>query len=719
MSDFIGTPRAASLRDSEWVRTSFLLAEDNIKGKTEEERADLLQWRLETTASQKWTNSRLGGNFTINTIPQYTRYSDIRIKGMALRNHQGDLEQNLGMGRFHSEQMDDAQQIIHMQFGQPEYNGMLSFFTSFFDGDASIMASEGRGTIFYYLGRAAGLIISIATVVRFPVYILGGFAARYFLGMPSSKYYYMVPRMPLYWNRVNMIANHIAVNMGLVPRVWDTEDGAAAKDKTRPEDDPYVQYAYRNARDIFNKDGGINVYAVANKAQRMADNYYNALIQAAEETGNTESYENPGTIKGMAEKMRAVASTPIRDDGPRPFNQYLEEYHDSAIGNMKYRRTDSVTNSDISEHQQAGQAEGTETKADNKPSNFGSLRDKYLPTDANDPSEQPGAVSSFFNGIGEALIPGYGKEDGFFDYWMANRRDGSDYVSFRVNFEGTVSESFSNGVRDSDISQKFNGFSNTARSARFTFSEGKTGIAPLDWVTGAATDLFAGALDGIHMGGLLSLAGSAFVDIPKHWENSTVSLPTTSYTIELRAPYGNKLSRFMNLYVPLACLLAGTLPISTGKQSYTSPFLCNLFSRGRAHVRLGMIESLTITRGAGNMGWNKNNECLGIDISISVVDLSSIAHMPLDTGSLNPLKGVFDEDNMFNDYMAVLGNLSLADQTYPLRKLALALTRKREQYDSFFSKAHFANAMDNFWPTRVAGQVTSFFMRATERSLGR
>lgn len=707
MSDFIGTPRSADLRDAGWVRSSFLLAEDNIAGQTDEERAETLQWRLETSASQKWTNSRLGGNFTINTIPQYTRYADIRIRGLNIKAHQGDKENNLGMGRFHSEQMDDAQQIIHLQFGQPEYNGMLSFFTSFFDGDASVMASEGRGSIFYYLGRAAGLVVSIATVLRFPKFIMAGFGAKFLLGHPSSKYYYMVPRMPLYWNRVNLIANHIAVNMGLVPRVWDSETGAAVEDKTLTNEKGYVEYAHRNSPDIFNADGGINVYAVANKAQRIADDYYNALLEAGENAQSTTE---------LAERLRIVASSPRKGKDPQPFNEYLEEFHDSVIGNMTNRRTDAISKTDVSEIQTAGQAEGTETTPDNKPSNFGSVRPKFLPEAI---TKAANAVVGAVNTVAEALIPGYGNNDGFVDYWIANREDGSNFVSFRVNYEGTIQESFSNGVRDSDISQKFNGFSNTARSSRFTFSEGKTGIAPLDWVTGAATDLFAGALDGIHMGGLLSLAGSAFVDIPKHWENSTVSLPTTSYTIELRAPYGNKLSRFTNLYVPLACLLAGTLPISTGKQSYASPFLCSLFSRGRAHVRLGMIESLTITRGAGNMGWNKNNECLGIDISISVVDLSSIAHMPIDAGSLLPYKGVFDEDNMFSDYMAVLGNLSLADQTYPLRKLALALTRKREQYDTFFTKAHFANAMDNFWPTRVAGQVTGFFMRATERSLGR
>ena len=699
MSDFIGSPRARELRDSEWVRTSFLLAEDNITGKTDAERADLLQWRLETSASQKWTSSRLGGNFSINTIPQYTRYADIRIRGLSAENNQ--------MGRFHSEQMDDSAQIIHLQFGQAEYNGMLSFFTSFFDGTASVMASEGRGTILYYLGRAAGLVVSLATIVRFPTFIMAGFAAKFLLGSPSSKYYYMVARMPLYWNRVNLIANHLAVNMGLVPRVWDSETGAAVQDKTLPATDSYVQYAYRNAPDIFNNDGGINIYAVANKAQRIADKRYLQMIKEAELSTTTQD---------LANRLRKFAATPTRGASPRPFNEYLEKYHTSVVGNMANRRQDSVTNTDVTELQTAEQAEGTETKPDNKATNFGSVRPKFLPEAVQGAAD---AITGAADAVAEALVPGYGNNAGFWDYWVANRRDGSDFVSFRVDYQGTVQESFTNGVRESDISQKFNGFSNTARNARFTFSEGKTGIAPLDWATGAVTDLFAGALDGIHMGGLLSLAGSAFVDIPKHYENSTVSLPTTSYTIELRTPYGNRLSRYMNLYVPLACLLAGMLPISTGKQSFASPFLCNLFSRGRAQIRLGMMDSLSITRGVGNLGWNKNNECLGIDVSFSIVDLSSIMHMPIDSGSLLPYKGVMDEDNIFNDYMAVLGNLSLADQTYPLRKLALSLTRKREQYDTFFSKAHFAGALDNFWPTRVVGQITGFGMRATERALGR
>ncbi|MEX5385630.1 hypothetical protein WCE10_21620, partial [Cronobacter muytjensii] len=126
-------------------------------------------------------------------------------------------------------------------------------------------------------------------------------------------------------------------------------------------------------------------------------------------------------------------------------------------------------------------------------------------------------------------------------------------------------------------------------------------------------DLTVGVLDSVELSGLATLAGAAFVDIPKTWTNSMAKLPQSTYTMNLVSFAGNPISQMLNLDLPLAMILAGGLPKSTGKQSYVGPFLVELFDKGRCQTRLGMIDSISITRGVGNVGWTADGKALGID----------------------------------------------------------------------------------------------------------
>lgn len=721
------------LLDRKWVRQSFLLSGDDVANS---------KFRIESLAEQKFTNSRLGGNWTINNPPQFTRYADPRDSGLFSKNdwYKNADAENIGMGHYYSDALDSTRQEIALQFGVPQYNGMLTFFTGFYDNETAVMANEGLGVIGYYVGRIAGLIVSLPFI---PLILIGE-AARFLLGRPSSKYYYMRETMPLYWNRVNVIANGIAVNMGLVPKAFSSlakpSDGATPKLEAEDPDvrnAAYVEYFHNAQQDIFLEKGGIDVYALANRTQRMADARYQKMIDSLDAAVT----DDKAAILDRMNKFRSeqVSLVPDRfknEEGEGGINGAIYDYFKTRSiltgpNNSKQFQTDSRTQQDvstISAEAPAGatpeqtQSNAAAAAASSSSSGANNVRPVFRPTDKaiqpKDGESIPGADIEYEQEIKHS--PASDPRNGFLNYYMADRRDGSKFVRFRVDYGGSVSESFSSSVGESSIQSNINSTSSSARSARFAIMDGNTGIDPIDGIMNALKGVVTGAMDSLQVSGLMSLAGSAFVDIPKHWQSSSADFPSTRYSMELRSPYGNHMSRFINLYVPLACLLAGALPLSTGKQSYTSPFLCQLWHRGHAQVRLGMIDSLSITRGVGGLGWNNNNECLAIDVSFNVVDLSTIMHAPIDTGFsiLKPWKGLLqDGEDPFNNYLAVLGNLSMADQIYSLRRLILNLTRKSNQIDAYFTKAHAASALDEFWPTRWVGQTISAFVRASEGTI--
>lgn len=651
--------------DFDWVRNSFMVPTH---------KADMLTVNpsFYSSAFYKFTDSSLGGNFAINPPPQFTRDADPRVGGVSVEANYSNSGQGMvkGMGRKYSELIDDNSQLVHMQFGVPQFNSMLSFFTGSYDPYAGSLSRTGRGPGFFYnLGKVAGFVVS----APIQPLLFAGKIYRYLTKQPSSKYYFMKPTMVLYWNAVNAIANGIAINMGIVPRVMSDEGNAAkptgrtddkneerdagtynSGDILEGEDNPQYDSAdilkfHSLVPDLYRKGGGIDIYALATRTQRMANVRRERIESAAAAAG---------TYDELVDSMRTEAALRV--------SRQKSTFSGAA----------SDTDSPIDMYTRAWNA--TEVAA--------------APEDIEDYTEDSSKLGSFLSKT--------------FDFFNAELNDGGQFISLRVQHTGESSESFSNSVGESALAGKVNGTSASARSFRFSVADGEVGGIVGD-VIGAATDLAGGLLDSVGLGGLTGLInGNAFVDIPKEWKDSTASLPTTSYSIELRSPYGNKMSRFQNLMIPLSMILAAALPKSTGKHSYDAPFLCQIYDKGRAQVRLGMIESLTIKRGAGNLGWTQNNEPLGIDVEFSVVDLSSIMHMPI-----NPSPGLFDEDNAYSDYLAVLGGLTMADQVYAGNRLRLSMTRKLTHLSSMKSPARWGMLAANTMP----GELIRAFSRETSR----
>ena len=679
----------SSFKDSDWVQNAFMIPTYALDEKE-------AQKRILTDAVFKFTDTTMGGNMVMNPAPQFTRFADIKVRGR--------YTFSKGMGRYYSEALDDNKQVIHMRFGVPAFTGMTTFFNSFYDPSAGYLANTGRTSkVFFNIGRFAAFVTTLAFL---PLILIGSAVNKvwsFFAGTPNSKYYYLKPAMALYWNAVNSMANTIAANMGVVPRMhvpgtvrMDTEDQLNANT---------IASFHNMMPDIYKEEGGIDVYRVANRAQRLANAHRDGMAKALDVDGWIFNVD--GADETLRQNMKKYLEQNLVDPSQTTVQKYVNEDDvNQSVLNAENLSDEDLENMGLTREK---------LKVDKVLSGIDAYLELYLQSEFG--QLKSGKVSS-----PEDATTWNMEKSGFSELFLAEARDGSQWVSFKVDFQGSVGESFSNNSKESDLQGQLNSMSSGARSKRFSLSDGNLGDGPIstfiEGIGDAMKNIAAGATYQLGLGGLMALSGRGLVDIPKHWDSSSANMPRMDYTIELRSPYGNKMSMFQNIYMPLAMLLAGALPLSTGKQSYTSPFLVEIHSKGRASCRLGLIESMSITRGVGNMGWTDDDQPLGIDVSFTVADLSTIMHMPINPGSstigmlaegaavglaeafgagdaaLTALSIAdsknFDEDNTFNDYMSVLGSLGLEDMIYGTNKLKLRATQRMLEFKSWYSMGHFA-----------------------------
>lgn len=650
-------------KDSDWVRQAFLLPKRAI------DQTDRFR-RQFTAGYRKFSDTTLGGNPALNPPPQFCDFSDLPEKRFT--------NVSMGEGRYYSEVIENNSIYLHMRFGVASYNSLTRFFGNFYNTDAARLARTGRGPdLMYYAGRVAGFVVA----VRFVGFILVGQIFKFLTQKPSTKFYYLKPTMPTYLNAVQNIVNTMAAGLGIVQGqgLEEYKDGASG---LTPLD---IAERNRLLPTVWqSENGGINVYSVTGRYQRLADVASRKLAAIRDNAGDLEN-------------MRALYERFLREPvyaerGHGDWDEYISAW--TGLDAAKKIPPRRVVEAD-------SQQPPAETPTSQTPAEFfDEVADDFYS----------------FLGISESNKEGDGK---LMQFLIAEARDGAQFVTFRVDNPGPGSESFSNSAKDSDIAGTINSMSSTSRNLRFSFANGNVsdGIIgkTVQGVLGGVRSFMEGVADSLSISGLASLMGNAMVDIPKHWDSSSASLPKLTFTMELRAPYGNDISRFQSLMVPLAYLLAGVLPLATGAHSYTSPYLCEAYCKGRGQTKLGLIESLEITRGTGNMGFRTDGHPLAIDVSISILDLSSIMMMPINTFSpldaINPVGGwgkmFMADDSSFDNYMATLCGLSLTEQIYFLPKLKKRFYKTVLDFDSYFSKAHFANYAMGTFPGRIISGIAN------------
>lgn len=581
-----------------------------------------------------------GGNEVINPLPQFTRYADPKVRS-------GLGKHTFGIGRFHDENYGQRQQKIYMRFGVPEFTPMTQFFTGFYSYEASLLARTGRASpgIAYYLGRGVGLAV---TIFNLPLLVtsVAMEAYRMFAGKDSSKFYNFKPAMHLYWNTVSSMVNHYCVDRGIIPRVFTSDDNQRMAGENNYSRAELARFA--EILEVFDENGQVDMYRYTSLAHRRKKAFMDEL-KAQMDTGNLD-------FRNLSRNYKSIINGSLNTPRGRTHKEYIDLWLKSSHGN-------------------------TESPA---PS-----------SDANTP-----AASAESNAESQVNTEDKQERDSLWQLLKTELDDGSAFVCFRVNSTGAVSESFSNSTTKSAIEDKINSISSASRSTNFSASGGKlTGL-----MTGVTENIGAfvgGIADQFQIAGLAALGGAALVDIPEHWESSVASLPNQSYTFSLVSPYGNALSQLFTMYIPLFMILAGALPRSTGKQSYTSPPLVQLFDKGKQQSRLAMIDSVSVRRGITNLAFNKQMQAMGIEITITVKDLSTIMHAPITEGfSFNLAKAAFDDQTVYSDYMALLAGLDVDDQIYGFPRLWRNLTRYASNWNTWTNSSHIASFLGNGTPLR-------------------
>jgi len=680
-----------------WVSSSFIIPQ----GIGSSEESGDFHPATFSTGKVGFADTTLGGGKCINPLPQFTDICDPDVDQLV------DKSISLGMGTIYEEMIDRHQQRIYLQAGNPRHNSLSNFFVNFHNRDLAAVANHGKvDGLFYTMGKVAGYMVlwPVAAVLGVTNYIYR--AIRSATRAPLNKYYYIVPMMAIYWAQASNIANILGTNMGLLEGVTLADDKQREREQTPDQlaqsyrlDRAEIETLNRLLPDIIDRDDGqIDLRAVATRYQRLANVHRSAMQNII----NSTNSNNKGEIRDkILEYIRTKRLGELRSAVPTAsdMRQYMEDFQHSTIGSGA--GTESSALSDESVDSAAARVEQSEMDAqDSVNDNISEVQARQAELSQTNDLQQQLERSGELSAI-----------DGYWNFAQAEMQDGAQWVCFGVNHTGEVTESLSNSSTQSQVAASLNEKSSAARSTIFSFAGGNIGdgliAETIEGSLKAVKNFLQGVGDVVGLSGLGALAGSGFLDIPDFWENSQTTLPAMQYSIYLGTPFGNPYSIYQDIGIPLSMLMALAFPRKTGNGTYGPPMLVKLWDEGRGQIQIGLVDSLTITRGKGGVKWNLDNQATGIQVDLSIINLSKMLTIPITTDSDNRDLlglGMFAEEDNFSDYMAVLAGLDIGTQHYLGSKWALKRAQGRANADSHYSMSNFARfSVDNLAGDVIAG----------------
>ena len=269
----------------------------------------------------------------------------------------------------------------------------------------------------------------------------------------------------------------------------------------------------------------------------------------------------------------------------------------------------------------------------------------------------------------------YDKDDGEIftnpeSSWLSDFQNAIYYknsIAFYINSEASFQESFTNETTESSLASVINGLSDKAREIQFLLGTASSAVGEaferVDDTLSSVKDSINKIVNNISKGNSIfsTIANSVKTIVsggrmlfPQIWANSTFS-KSYNISIKLTTPSYDKLSWWLNIYVPLCHLAALVLPRSEYVNSYTTPFLVKAFYKGMFNIDMGIITEMSFNRGKEG-SWTADGLPTVVDVSFSIQDLYSAMGMT-STGSM--FKGFTLQNVAELDYLANLCGINI------------------------------------------------------------
>lgn len=624
-------------------------------------------------------DTRVGGNEAINCVWQFGVDDDIVHPVNRTHGHNGE-------GRVYSSTTQMNQQICWFTFGVPYFTPLARFYRGAFNQTLIELNNNGwseniGSKITSIFGEAFVLLVALPLL---PFKFLYEISKRNSNTYNIDRFYELRGRMQLYYTYVDSILAHWLVASGLYNN-YDGRNLSASKDAIPDA----LKATGCSMWDIIRRRA-LNAGMIANGADLDHKDFDIAL---------TDLGINPYQTDGSASKDGASDSGSMGDAA-----EIIKSFTNDG---------DLLSDQSFTDILNTG---GSSTSAKNE-----DFVDQQTILSLINGSSGNGSGTGGSGGKEEDVIRAFDDRKATWkETFKASALGVTQYIGFRITKDVDASESFSNSTSPSEFAESYNAKVKETQTQFINKGLGGGQVHVFDgnqsaigsFLNSVAEDvkgLFTGMMEGfksIDIFGLTDLGSAvmkgAYIDIPEQYSGSDFN-KSHSINLQLRAPYGDSVSIFQAIIVPLACILAGALPRAGGSNSYTQPFLCRIYCKGMFAVPMGIIESVSIKRGDSEFGWTYNNLPTAIDVSITIKDMSPIMYMPMSAGGL---KNILGSDNAFNEYILTLAGVGLFDRISTISRFV-----RNIQYDAhmlrnkYFNPIYWAHNISSYEPIQF---VSSF-----------